>query len=398
MTSMFIYDDGASQTHFDMTQWAILNDFAAGDFGRETSTKFTLFGTGVEYVFTGTDLTYDSNGVPTGGTISHLREIDTTYDNHNIVGVKDFNITVQQLDTFALTNDVSGFENSVFGSGGDTYTISAHYQTVHIVGTDGDDTFRCPYGPVLNTADTLDGGAGTNTIIFNGGAGGGVSAGVPLLLQQGMLENIQDIVLKGNLKYDVELIDPNISGGKTLTLDAHALPASDPVMAFVFYQSVNVNFIGTPGNDQYIGSLGDDQITGGLGSDVLSGITGHNTFIYHSAAESSGASADAITDFVASKDHFQMPVAVNAMDAPITTGTLDYGANFDAELQVALKGHLNAGDALLFTPDSGNLAGFTILVVDQNGHAGYQSGHDIVIQLGGHNTDLTGFSAANFIT
>jgi hypothetical protein len=36
---------------------------------------------------------------------------------------------------------------------------------------------------------------------------------------------------------------------------------------------------------------------------------------------------------------------------------------------------------VLFTPDGGNLAGHTFLVVDVNGAAGYQAGQDYVFQL-----------------
>ena len=69
---------------------------------------------------------------------------------------------------------------------------------------------------------------------------------------------------------------------------------------------------------------------------------------------------------------------------------------FDAiALSWKLAGQLHAGDAVLFTPDSGNLAGHTFLVIDFNGVAGYQAGADLVIQLESA-THLNNLSIGNF--
>jgi hypothetical protein len=80
----------------------------------------------------------------------------------------------------------------------------------------------------------------------------------------------------------------------------------------------------------------------------------------------------------------------------VTHGALG-GSHFDQNLAHDLGPHaLKAHHAVLFTADSGSLAGKTFLVVDANGKAGYQAGHDFVIQLNGaaHLHDL---SLANFV-
>jgi hypothetical protein len=64
----------------------------------------------------------------------------------------------------------------------------------------------------------------------------------------------------------------------------------------------------------------------------------------------------------------------------VTSGPLDTGA-FDAHMTNAMNGHLGANHAILFTPNSGNLAGHTFLIVDLNGAAGYQAGADLVVRF-----------------
>ena len=56
-------------------------------------------------------------------------------------------------------------------------------------------------------------------------------------------------------------------------------------------------------------------------------------------------------------------------------------ASFDADLALGVNAVLGAGQAMLFTPDQGDLAGRTFLVVDGNDTAGYQPGQDYVIAL-----------------
>ena len=58
-----------------------------------------------------------------------------------------------------------------------------------------------------------------------------------------------------------------------------------------------------------------------------------------------------------------------------------FSATFNTDLTAAMSGHLGAHHAILFTPNAGTLSGETFLVVDLNGTAGYQSGHDLVIRM-----------------
>jgi hypothetical protein len=62
---------------------------------------------------------------------------------------------------------------------------------------------------------------------------------------------------------------------------------------------------------------------------------------------------------------------------------------------VASAAHLGAHDVLLFTPSTGDLHGHTLMVVDANGVAGYQAGHDMVFDVTGGN--FAGLDTHNFI-
>ncbi|MGH6872682.1 MAG: calcium-binding protein [Rhizomicrobium sp.] len=155
---------------------------------------------------------------------------------------------------------------------------------------------------------------------------------------------------------------------------------------------------GEAGNDFLQGGAGNDILIGGAGADKLSGGAGRDIFRYGSVADSTGSSHDTITDFDASLtgDRFDLDVKVKAIAPDVASGNLRSG-HFDADLAVDLTpGKLGVGKAVLFTASSGNLSGHTFLVVDANGHAGYQAGADYVFEVtSGANLDQ--LSTHNFI-
>jgi hypothetical protein len=87
---------------------------------------------------------------------------------------------------------------------------------------------------------------------------------------------------------------------------------------------------------------------------------------------------------------------VKAIDLAISVGRLN-ALHFEANLATAVDAvHLGSQHAVLFTPDSGGLAGQTFLVVDGNGIAGYQAGEDLVFHLDGA-ANAASLATANFI-
>jgi hypothetical protein len=87
---------------------------------------------------------------------------------------------------------------------------------------------------------------------------------------------------------------------------------------------------------------------------------------------------------------------ITGIDTTVTVGRLK-SSKFDQDMASAVAASdLGARHAVLFTPDSGNLAGNTYLIVDQNGVAGYQAGADLVMRLDTP-TNLGNLDTADFI-
>jgi Ca2+-binding RTX toxin-like protein len=151
-----------------------------------------------------------------------------------------------------------------------------------------------------------------------------------------------------------------------------------------------------PGNDTLNGGAGNDRLIGGGGSDVLNGGAGSDTFVYQAVSDSTGQGHDTIDGLDAAADKFDFGGAVTSVHAAVVKGSLS-SDTFDANLaNVINSGKLGVHQAVLYTPNQGDEAGHTFLVVDMNGKAGYQANKDIVIELT-HATHLADLGATDFI-
>ncbi|HTQ14143.1 MAG TPA: bluetail domain-containing putative surface protein, partial [Rhizomicrobium sp.] len=224
-------------------------------------------------------------------------------------------------------------------------------------------------GATLDAGDQIYGlgGPGTLTVSLDGD----YSAGLALT----MLSEVTGIDLASGNSYNLTEADVNVGAGQTLTVDGSALGASD-----------NLTFDGSAETD------GNLVLIGGAGADVLTGGAQSDTFQFDQVSDSTGTGYDTITNIDFSSDLISLDAgaaAPVAIDAAITSGALST-ASFDSDLAAAVDaGHLAAGDAVLFTADSGTLSGHTFLVVDHNGQAGYQAGQDYVIDVTGYAGTLT---------
>lgn len=156
--------------------------------------------------------------------------------------------------------------------------------------------------------------------------------------------------------------------------------------------------VGEGSNNIINGGNGNDTITAGTGSDTISVGAGDDRFVYTNPAWSTSTHFDSISGFNALTDKIEVNkhFAVTGIDAAITHGVLS-ASDFDKDIAKALVGHLGADQAILFTASSGTYAGETFLIIDQNGNAGYQAGHDLVIDLGTGSHNLADLSVADFV-
>jgi len=325
--------------------------------------------------FTGSGVTYSSQGAPTGGMVTGVK-IQNAGES-TFTTWSGFNVSAPTLWSDIETLNTTAFYN-LFFSGNDTFTGSASADNYS--GFAGNDTFNLTQGGIdtvsggtgndtinmgaaLTAADKIDGGAGTDTVTLNGNYAAGVTFNATTLV------NVEKITLATGHSYKLTTNNATVASGQTLTIDGAALSASS-VLTFNGAAETNGHFI----------------IIGGNSADVLTGGALSDTFTYTAAAQSTGVHYDTINGFNFSSDKFDIPGGagvITGINAKVTSGTLST-ASFDANLTTAMSdGHLGAHHAVLFTPTTGTLHGQTFLVVDLNGVAGYQTGHDLVIRMNG---------------
>ncbi|MGH6871132.1 MAG: beta strand repeat-containing protein [Rhizomicrobium sp.] len=242
------------------------------------------------------------------------------------------------------------------------------------------------------TGNTLDGGAGNDF----------VSVGTSLTMTFGAatMTSVEYLDLAGaSSHYNITTNDANVAAGQNMTIDASAGNLNS-YLIFNGSAETNGSFTvdGTASADTITTGHGADTIHGGGGADLLSGGAGADIFVYNGVSESTSYSRDAITDFLASADKFDLNVSVTGIDAKVTAGSLtDDIGSFDSTLAAAItSSKLLAHHAVLFAPSAGTGQGETFLIIDANGVAGYQAGADYVIQI--NDPGIIGtLTTANFI-
>lgn len=283
------------------------------------------------------------------------------------------------------------------GAGNDTIQTGAGNDAIDLShgGNDavsaGGGTDILTLGAAFTASDRLDGGAGSDTVILNGDYAAGV------VFIAATMVNVETIRLTAGHSYNLLTQDANLAAGAALTVNGTTLGAGDSLTFNGSHEKDGAFVINSGGgNDTLTGGSGNDAIYGGLGSDHLNGGGGSDRFVFHAAAESTGAAFDTITGFDATADAFDLPYGVAGINAAVAGGALS-SATFDSDLAAAVgSGQLGVHHALLFTPNSGDFAGDTFLIVDSNKVAGYQAGQDYVFQLD-HPANLASLGVGDFV-
>lgn len=269
----------------------------------------------------------------------------------------------------------------VYGSGDDIVEGGAGadviYARARFAGT-GD--------PSLTAADTLDGGDGFDTLVVQGKFNTLFTAGATTI------QSIEKLVFEAGFDYKFALDAANVADGQTLVVDGSALGPGDSLQFFAPDNAAHFDITGGDGDDALYGGARSDTIMGGINNDVLmgkggvdtlDGDDGYDQYLYSDVRQSSSTKHDIIQHFDFTLDVFALTSAVTGIDAAVAGGALS-ASHFDAFLAAAVgSAQLAENHAVLFTPDSGNLAGHLFLIVDAGGGAGYQSGKDYVFELDG---------------
>jgi len=182
------------------------------------------------------------------------------------------------------------------------------------LGGAGDDYIY--FGDSWNSLDTLDGGAGTDTL--------GLAGNYSVTFGVGSLAGIEKLALygasvvgaDGSYSYSFTTVDGNVAPGQTFTVYAATLGAGENLFFNGYAETDGGNFTvisgsgndtvaggkgvdylsGGAGNDALYGLDGQDFLIGGTGSDTLRGGTGSDHFRYASVDDSTVANPDHILD------------------------------------------------------------------------------------------------------
>ncbi|WP_164854483.1 calcium-binding protein [Sinorhizobium meliloti] len=242
------------------------------------------FSDGVVEEFRGSGFTYDSYGVPTGGTVRSY----ALYDNGTRVAYTDgIRIAVTSIvyaaETYTITDDVAVIKRALAGDdvlkGGGIYdylrgfagndTLYGNGGNDALLGEDGNDILVGGTG-----ADKLYGGNGTDSASYSG-AGSAVTANLA-----NSSANTNDA--RGDVYTDIENL---IGSGYSDRL----------------YGNTGANsLVGGRGNDVISGNSGSDLIYGGIGADRTYGGSGADRFVFKAPGESAGSSFDSIFDYAPS--------------------------------------------------------------------------------------------------
>ncbi|HEY4115392.1 MAG TPA: calcium-binding protein [Rhizomicrobium sp.] len=316
------------------------------------------------------------HGNAQGDTLLHIQNITGTLKADTLIGDSNDNVL----------NGVLGNDVLQGNDGNDTLVMYGKAYAI-LQGGNGNDTILLQsanaalYGDAFTAKDTIDGGAGYDTVSLIGAANVTFTATTMI--------NVERIVMSDGFSYHLNTNDATVAAGQNLEVDASSLTSA---YSLIFNGGAETNgtfnIEGGDGKDNITGGAGNDYMAGNGQADTLKGGSGVDHFVYYDPTDSSGPTFDTIVAFNASQDLFALPVDVANLDPEVDGGTLGNGSNFNTDLHNALQGHLLAGDAIIYKPNAGYYAGHTFLVIDANGSAGYQANGDYVMDITGYTGTL----------
>lgn len=318
-----------------------VNGLLSGTYSNESSTGFNIdIGNGYGEQYTGTNLTFDSNGHLVSGTLTGLSEI---YLGANVFSMTGLSLDAATFVQWVNSGNTAAASAAIFG-GNDSIIGSSHDDRLDggaghdiimggagadiIIGGDGNNHL---YGQSPNGgpdgADSITAGSGMDYIQGNAGndtlSGGGGSDRI-----NGGADN--DLISggSGNDSINGNLGNDTIDGGDSN--DSLRGGKGDDLIT------------GGNGNDVISGDLGNDTLSGGAGNDTLTGGDGTDVFKFAAGdAHYAGNVTDVITDYTDGIDKIALGFTVNAVLTGSNQTSLSAAATYAQQL---FDGHAGNGE------------------------------------------------------
>jgi Ca2+-binding RTX toxin-like protein len=336
---------------------------------------------------------YAAGLVLSATTLKGIETMVLNAGNSYDITTNDAMVVAGDIFTVRLAGNWGPGDNLTFDGSAETdgsFRFTGGQGTDTITGGAGVDSFVFARG-ALSAEDRIDGGAGFDDLTIRG-------PNPQLFLDADTIQNIEVIYFGGGNSYSLFSHDGNVAAGETLAVSGAFLETGD-VMVFNGSDERDgfLNIYGGDADDALTGGRRGDVLQGNAGGDTLEGGRGRDMYAYVGGieGESTYLAHDTVVGFnFDAKDAFQFTFEITGVDAAITSGAASF-ETFGEDLKQAADGVLEANHVVLFTPDSGDLAGNTYLLIDANGTAGAQQS-DMVILLQDA-VNLGSLDAADFI-
>jgi hypothetical protein len=277
---------------------------------------------------------------------------------------------------------VLGADTLTGNGGNDTLILLGGGNRALINGGAGNDLIQltsydsATYGYAFTAATQVNGATGYDTLE--------ISDAATMTFNSLTVRNIDHFVVDDGFNYNFTSNQATVAAGTRMWVDGGSLTGTHTMF---FNGSAETDgafdFTGGAYRDTFIGGAGADTFDGGGQQDTLTGGAGSDTFIYEGSIDSRWGSRDSITDFDTTADTFQFDVDVTGVDATVSGSVSTVG-----DLSALVSGKFGASHAVLVNVTGGTLVGHTLMLVDANNLANFQS-TDYVLDVTGMTGTLT---------
>lgn len=226
----------------------------------------------------------------------------------------DYNVTT--VDANVAAGGVLSVSATLLGAGEDlvfngaaetngAFRIFAGAGNDSLTGGAAQDGFFFGADDNLTSADTVNGGGGTDSLALRGNYAGADAVVFQnasftnievLVLLSGLTNEFGGPIVPGGFDYDLTLADGNIAAGQRLDIIATNLAATEGVTITAAAETNgSVRILSGAGADVLTGSANADILYGGLGADAINGGGGPDTYLYRAVGESTAVARDTLT-------------------------------------------------------------------------------------------------------